>query len=145
MSFVLDASAIVAFVRGEPAADEVADALRSGEAAVVAVNVAEVIDVLVRRIGLPMDEVGVVLGRLIALLDVRPVDVHLARRAGALRARSYDRARAPLSLADCHCITAAGPDDVVLSSDVPLLRVAEAEGLTVRALPDSHGRRPGSG
>lgn len=145
MSLVLDASAILAFVRGEPAADEVADALRSGEAAVVAVNVAEVIDVLVRRIGLPMDEVGVALGRLIALLDVRPVDVHLARRAGALRARSYDRARAPLSLADCHCIAAAGPDDVVLSSDVPLLRVAEAEGLTVRALPDSHGRRPGSG
>jgi PIN domain nuclease of toxin-antitoxin system len=145
MSFLLDASAIVAFVRGEPAADEVADALRSGEAAVVAVNVAEVIDVLVRRIGLPLDEVDVAFARLIALLDVRPVDVPLARRAGALRARRYDRARAPLSLADCHCIAAAGRDDVVLSSDVPLLRVAEVEGLTVRALPDSHGRRPGAG
>lgn len=145
MSALLDASALVAFVRGEPAADEVADALRSGDAAVAAVNVAEVVDVLVRRVGLPQSEVDVALGRLLALLDVRPVDATMARRAGTIRARRYSRDAAPLSLADCHCVAAAGPDDVVLSSDAPLLRVAEAEGVAVRGLPDSSGRRPRSG
>lgn len=143
MSALLDASALVAFVRGEPAADDVADALRNGDAAVVAVNVAEVIDVLIRRIGLPQGEVDVALGRLLALLDVRQVDATMARRAGTIRARRYSRDAAPLSLADCHCVAAAGPEDVVLSSHAPLLRAAEAEGVAVRGLPDSRGRQPG--
>lgn len=142
MSSLLDASALVAFVRGEPAADEVADALRSGRAAVAAVNVAEVIDVLVRRIGLPEHDVDVAIGRLLALLEVRPVDAAMARRAGAVRARRYERTASPLSLADCHCVAAAGADDVVLSSDALLLRAAEAEGVAVHGLPDSRGRRP---
>jgi len=141
MSLLLDASALIAFVRGEPAADEVADALRSGDAAVVSVIVGEVADVLVRRIGVPEVDVDAALGRVVALLEVRPVDAALARRAGALRARRYRRDSAPLSLADCHCIAAAGSDDVVLSSDEPLLRVADAEGVAIRALPDSRGRR----
>lgn len=145
MSTLLDASALVAFVRGEPAAEEVADVLRSGQAAVAAVNVAEVVDVLVRRIGLPEDEVGVALDRLVALLEVRPIDVGLARRAGEIRVRRYSRDAAPLSLADCHCVAAAGPDDVVLSSDGPLLWAAQAEGVAVRGLPDSRGRRPAAG
>ncbi|MEV4423455.1 PIN domain-containing protein [Patulibacter sp. NPDC049589] len=142
MSLLLDASALVAFVRGEPAAGEVADALRSGEAAVVSVNVAELTDVLVRRIGLPQGEVDAAADRLVALLEVRPVDVTLARRAGALRARRYHRDTAPLSLADCLCVAAVGSGDAVLSSDVPLLRAADAEGASVRVLPDSRGHRP---
>ncbi|MGE4425620.1 MAG: PIN domain-containing protein [Solirubrobacteraceae bacterium] len=143
MSALLDAAALVAFVRGEPAADAVAAALRDGEASVASVNLAEVHDVLVRRIGLPEDEVAEALRRLGSLLTVRPVDAALALRAGALRARRYDRSVAPISLADCHCLASAGPDDVVLTSDGPLLRVAEMEGIATRALPDSHGRRPG--
>lgn len=44
---VLDAYALVAYLHGEPAADEVAELLRT-EAAISAANTAEVIDQMVR-------------------------------------------------------------------------------------------------
>lgn len=46
---VLDASALIAFLRGEPGQREVEAILRAGRAAISAGNLAEVVDLLGRR------------------------------------------------------------------------------------------------
>jgi ribonuclease VapC len=142
VSALLDAAALVALIRDEPAAADVEAALRAGEASILSVNLAEVLYVLVRRGGFAEPDVRRLLGRLDDVLVVRPVDASIALRGGSIRARRYHRTKAAISLADCLCLGAAGPDDRVLSLDAALLRVAKAEGIAIEALPDSQGRRP---
>ena len=143
---VLDAQAVVAFLRGEPAAAEVAALLRDRDdpPVVSAVNEAEILDVLVRIMGRTVDEVEQRLDWLRAGgLDVIPVDEPLARSAGRLRAAHYDRAVHPISLADCVALaTALARGDRLATSDPPLADVARREGCAVLALPDSGGIRP---
>lgn len=142
MSVVLDASAIVAIVAGEPGETEAVGLLRSGAAAMVAVNLAEAIEILLRA-GHPAERVKAQLQPAIhESLDVILLDERLAWRAAELRATHYHRRRAPVSLADCALVAALGEGDEAASSDVALLRVARAEGFDVRPLPDSRGRRP---
>ena len=69
---------------------------------------AEVIDVLVRGHGNPLDAVRERLDWLMASgLEVRVVDRSIGLLAGELRARFYHRQHRPLSLADCIALAAA--------------------------------------
>lgn len=140
---VLDASALIAFLRGEPAAPEVEAMLRSERVAISAVNLAEVVDHLGRRGRLPSARIDAVLGGLVAdAITVLPCDEAQGRRAGALRAAHYDRRAAPLSLADCFGLATAEAAGALVSSDRALLRVARREGVAVHRVRDSSGRRP---
>ncbi len=145
MTALLDAFAVIAYLAGEPAADEV-EGLLSGDdgAAISAVNVAEVVDRLTRGAGLSM---ATALERMLVLrrdgLEVVPVDALDGATAGALRATYYDRTTCPLSLADCTALATALRYEVELATaDPPLADVARGMGLTVIALPDSAGNRP---
>ena len=140
---VLDAYALVAVALEEPAAGEVDELLREGDCAVTTTNLAELVDQLVRRVGIDAD---VVTERIEALLDgpitVRVLDRERAVRAGLLRARHYQPKTAELSLADCVVLASLDEGDVVATADPPLARITRELGFDVIALADSRGRRP---
>jgi len=140
---VLDAYAVLAFLRDEPAADDVAILLES-PTVLSAVNAAEVIDQLVRVYGRAADDVHAdlaVLSR--AGMDVTPVSADVGIRAGRLRARHYHRERMAVSLADCvAAATAASLERPLATSDPALAAMLRAEGNGVYALPDSTGQLP---
>lgn len=140
---VLDACAVVGFLRGEPCADEVRSAIESG-AVMSALNFAETIDQLVRVFGRPTDDVRGDLALLQeAGLEIVAVDEALAARAGALRASHYGSRSCPVSMADC--AAAATAERLLLplaTSDPDLANVARANEITVLPLPDSRGHRP---
>jgi PIN domain nuclease of toxin-antitoxin system len=143
---VLDAYAIVALLLGEPAAEEVAGLLeRPGQPASASViNLAEVVDVLVRINGRPIDAVMEKLDWLTAGgLESVDVDEGLAIAAGRIRAKHYERVNQPLSLADCVALaTAVAMNEPLATADPPLAAAAADEGCKIVALPDSRGRRP---
>jgi predicted nucleic acid-binding protein len=135
MSVLLDAFALIALLAGEPAADEVEMVLRGGEAAITAVNLAEALDVLQRVQSIPQERLREVTAPLVGeQMKLLPIDERIARDAADIRARRYHRTRAPLSLADCILIAAAGESDSLATADGPLIRVAEAENVKVRKL-----------
>jgi uncharacterized protein with PIN domain len=136
VSVLLDAFALIALLADEPAADAVEALLRSGEAAMTAVNLAEALDVLQRVQGISSERLGTVTTTLVdEQMRLVPVEAQIARNAADIRARHYHRTRAPLSLADCILLAATGESNALATADGPLIRVAEAEGLQVRALP----------
>lgn len=143
MTVLLDAFALIALLRDEPAADEVEKILRRGEAAMSAVNLAEALDVLQRVDSVDRARLEALTRPLVSeSLQLLVVDERTARDGADLRARRYHRTRAPLSLADCLLLAAArGADAVVATADRPLAGAARAEGLEVASLPDSRGRR----
>jgi PIN domain nuclease of toxin-antitoxin system len=97
---VLDASAIIAFLKREAGHELVADAVAAGAAACAA-NLAEVATVLVRS-GVPRPEVRAILEELpVAVLDV---DANLAIEAGLLYAATRSSG---LSLGDRLCLATA--------------------------------------
>jgi predicted nucleic acid-binding protein len=136
VSVLLDAFALIALLADEPAADEVEALLRRGEAAMTAVNLAEALDVLQRVQRIPRERLETVttglIGEQIALVAI---DERIARDAADIRARRYHRTRSPVSLADCILIAAAAESDELATADAPLIRVAEAENVSVRMLP----------
>ena len=136
----------MAFLAGERAADEVEALLRDAadRPAILAINLAEAIDVLVRAYGQPPQVVDEKLEWLVAGgLDVLEVDDVMARAAGSVRATRYHRSRALISLADAFVVAGAALLGArVATADGPLASVARAEGVEVVALPDSSGRRP---
>ena len=144
---VLDAQAIVALLLGEPAAAEVAALFRGPgpSVSISAMNVAEVVDVLVRVMGRTYEAVSEKLDWLSAGgLVVVPVDESIGRSAGRIHARRYHRRDRPLSMADCIALaTALTHRQPIATSDPPLAAAAAAEGCDVVPLPDSQGRRPG--
>jgi uncharacterized protein with PIN domain len=144
LTVLLDAFALIALLRDEPAADEVETILRRGEAAMSAVNLAEALDVLQRVDGIDRARLDTLTGPLIReSLALLAVDERTARDGADIRARRYHRTRAPLSLADCLLLAAArGAQAVVATADRPLASAARAEEIEVAALPDSRGRRP---
>ena len=138
MTQFLDAYALIAFAADEPAADEVEIVLRRGSAAVTAVNLAEAIDVLARRHGQSQDRLHATLDPLLdGTVLVHPVSQQQAWRAAELRSRHYHRRSSPLSLADCMLLAAAGPEDSLVTADIPIAVAAGAESITVIALPGS--------
>jgi PIN domain nuclease of toxin-antitoxin system len=82
---VLDTYAVVAYLRGENAAEEVAELLRS-PTWMCAVNVAEVMDQLIRVDGHDRDEVEIRIATLAADgMTIHPVSDDLGITAGVLR------------------------------------------------------------
>lgn len=136
MSVLLDAFALIALLADEPAAGEVEALLRSGQAAVTAVNLAEALDVLQRVQRISASRLGALVEPLIAdRLRLIPIDFQIAAAAADIRARHCHRVRLPLSLADCLLLAAAGDRGAVATADGPLITVAEAEHIEVRQLP----------
>jgi PIN domain nuclease of toxin-antitoxin system len=101
---VLDAYAVISFLRGETAVGEVATLLR-GPTLLPAVKQAEVIDQLVRTYHRAADDVEADLALLChAGMDVATLDATTATLAGRLRARHYHREHCAVSLADCEAL-----------------------------------------
>lgn len=140
---VLDAYALVAYLRKEPMADEVADLLRQ-QTVLSSVNAAEVIDQLVRVFKRDIDEVHADIGLLChAGLKLEWVSPEVGLSAGRLRARHYHRQQRAVSLADCiAAATALALHRPLATSDPALAGLLRAEGGEVHGLPDSQGRRP---
>ena len=140
---VLDAYAVIAYLRGEPSAPEVAELLR-GQPLLTSVNAAEVGDQMVRVFGADPDGIEADLALLShAGLRMLPVSYDLAMAAGRIRARRYHRERAAVSLADCVAAAAALAHRLPLATaDPALATMLRAEGGDVHPLPDSRGRRP---
>ncbi len=144
MAEVLDAYALVALIVDEPAAQLVEELMRSGEAAITSINLAEAVDVSCRVHGLNERSVREIVEPLIFgahLSVVAPIDTD-AWRAARLRIGHYNRRTRPLSIADCFLLAAVTPADRVATADPAVAEVARAEGIDMIALPDSSGRRP---
>lgn len=140
---VLDSYALIAYLRGEPSAGEVAGLLR-GPAILTSVNAAEVRDQMVRVFGADEDGIEADLALLChAGLTVQAVTYELGIQAGRIRARRYHRERAAVSLADCVAAAAALASGSALATcDPALAAVLRTEGGKIHPLPDSKGRRP---
>lgn len=140
---VLDAYAVIAFLRDEAPAAEVAALLR-GPTAISSVNTAEVVDFLIRRAGLSADDTAISI-RLLEQTGMTTLiaDDRMGFLAGEIRARRYKRGRVDVSLADCFAVAASLEQQVPLATaDPALASIARAEGIEVIGLPDSHGARP---
>jgi PIN domain nuclease of toxin-antitoxin system len=140
---LLDASALIALLRGEPAEADVKALLHRGGCATPSTCLAEVVDQLIRRNRVQPEDVVDRLDPLIeASLGVVPIENRLGWQAGEHRAVNYVRSGTDLSLADCMLLACAGPDDELASSDGSLLAIARELDIRVIPLPDSRGRRP---
>lgn len=138
---LVDAYAVIAYLKAEPAAPEVRPLLDSGEANLTAVGVAEAIDHLVRLAGADEDDAALDLAQL-GLLDGIVVDSALGLAAGRLRARRYHRSRCAVSMADCIAAEAARQDETGLAtSDPHLLDLCHIEGISAIVLTASDGTR----
>lgn len=140
---ILDAYAVIAFLRDESPAAEVARLLEE-PTAICSVNAAEVADYLIRRAGLTGDEAAISM-RLLEQTGTRivPADERMGLLAGEIRARRYVRGRVDASLADCFAVAASMEFAAPLAtSDPALAAVARMESVVVIALPDSQGTRP---
>ncbi|RBP18063.1 PIN domain nuclease of toxin-antitoxin system [Roseiarcus fermentans] len=127
MRFVLDASALLAALNGEPGADRVAASLDAG--VVSAVNFAEVAGAIARG-GNSADEVRAILTALAC--PIIPADEEMAVEAGLMRALT---ARAGLSLGDRFCLALGrrlrAP---VLTADRRWALIADDVGVTVELI-----------
>ncbi|HWL45796.1 MAG TPA: PIN domain-containing protein [Ilumatobacter sp.] len=137
---ILDASAVIAALTGEPGQRAIAEILRGEEpAALTATGVAEVVDHMVRVRGAELDRVLSNVEEL-GLATPVPVSERTGLGAGSLRAKYYDRATSAVSLADCLNLQAAiEHGGAVASSDRQLLDVCQAERVGVFPLPNSAG------
>lgn len=139
---MLDAYAVVAFLRDEPAADEVDSLLRSGdEVSLTSVGLAEVVDHLVRLAGFDEEDVFLDLAEL-GLYESVAIDSRAGGLGGRLRARYYHRTSCAVSMADCLAAVIARERSVPLATaDSHLLDVCQAESIDVIVLPRSDGTR----
>ena len=136
---VLDSFAVLALLKGEPAAAAVRQLMRDGWCTLTTLGVAEVVDHLMRIVGVSDEEAALDLAQL-GLADVEPLGSAVALRAGLLRAGHYHRRNRAISLADCVAAeTARALDDALATSDPHLLDTCRDEGINVVVLPDSSG------
>lgn len=143
MTIVVDAYAVIAYLRDEPASDQVADLL-AGPTLLAAANAAEVMDQLVRVWHHDRDEVHVALALLgrtgMKIPDAGEV---VALEAGRLRAQHYDKRSCSVSMADCFAAaTALAADAALATSDPHLVALMLAENGKVFPLPDRRGHVP---
>jgi ribonuclease VapC len=123
---VLDASAVLAFLQGEPGQEIVLNALQTGRCVVSAANQAEIIAKSLDR-GLTLETITAVLSE----LTYTPVDIPVADGEQAGQMRSLTRS-AGLSLADRLCLALACRLKArVLTADRAWLQVADALGLDI--------------
>ena len=138
---ILDAYAVIAYLKAEPAAPEVRPLLDRGDASLTAVGIAEVLDHLVRVAGADEEDAALDLAQL-GLLDCVVVDSDLGLAAGRLRARRYHRSRCAVSMADCIAAEAARQEATGLAtSDPHLLDLCRIEGISAIVLTASDGTR----
>lgn len=138
---ILDSYAVIAFLRAEPAAQEVRPLLDGGDATLTAVGIAEVLDHLVRLAGVNEEDAALDLAQL-GLLEGVVVDSDLAVAAGRLRARRCHRTRCAISMADCIAAEAARSTMTsVATSDPHLLDTCHVENISVIVLSASDGTR----
>ncbi len=138
---ILDAFAVIAYLKAEPAAPEVRPLLDRGDASLTAVGIAEVLDHLVRVAGADEEDAALDLAQL-GLLDGVVVDSDLGLAAGRLRARRYHRSRCAVSMADCIAAEAARQEATGLAtSDPHLLDLCRIEGISAIVLTASDGTR----
>lgn len=137
---LLDAYPLIAWLAGETCAPEVLPLMQAGPS-ITSVNLAEVVGRMARIYD---TDVSLDIEALTAAhLEVIPVDMALALRAGDLRSRHDDPRSAAVSMADCIAVAAALELEVaVATADPALARMMRAEGGEVVALPDSRGDRP---
>ncbi|WP_296222093.1 type II toxin-antitoxin system VapC family toxin [uncultured Sphingomonas sp.] len=127
MSVVLDASALIAMLKGEKGAAKVAGAIAG--ARVSSINYAEVVSHFVHA-GMPPHEVDAMLQPL--PMEVVAADRALATLAGRLRSVT---AEAGLSLGDRFCLALAQRDGLpAWTSDQSWKKVADAAGVKVVAI-----------
>lgn len=131
---VLDASAILAFLQGEPGDDVVRQALHDGQCLVSAANQAEVIAKALDRGASPEAIQNVLSDLAYTVIDVKAED---GVQAGWMRETTR---KMGLSLGDRLCLAVAQRLKAqVLTADRPWLRVADSLGLNIRCVrPDSH-------
>ena len=142
---VLDASALIGALGGEPSRSEVEELLRRRPPpSISASNLAEVVDNSIRKGGASPVEVRTRINLLIAGgMEIEPVWLPTARLAGQLRAEHYHRSETPVSVADCVCLaTAIRLGAALATTDPALATVARGVGVEVIPLPNSRGARP---
>jgi PIN domain nuclease of toxin-antitoxin system len=139
---VLDASAVIAYLKDEPAADAI-EPLVTGPSVISALNVAEIVDRMVRVAGRTAEDVEtalIVMER--GGLRIVPLTDDLGLHAGHLRARYYNRNKREVSMADCVAAATALSEKLPLATaDPALVAVMRGEGGDVYELPDSRGVR----
>lgn len=140
---VLDAYAVLAYLRDEPAAEPIGELLQA-PTVFSAVNGTEVIDQLVRVYGRDPDDVHADLVLLAHTgMQLSAVPPAVGMHAGRLRARHYHRERMAVSLAGCiAAATALSTGRSLATADPSLADMLRAEGGTIHALPDTTGRLP---
>lgn len=113
--------------------------LRDKETAIPALNLAEAMDVLARRFGVPIGRSRPIVEGLTATsLEVLPLDEEVAWVAARLRSSRYHRVRWPLSMADCALLALVQlRDAVVASPDGHVVSTAREEQMQVIPLPPS--------
>ena len=125
MSVVLDASALLAFLGGEPGAERVEARLSEG-AVMSTVNLAEVVSKLTER-GMPLEDIERAVGGL--GLRLEPFDEALAYATGTLRGLTQPQG---LSLGDRACLALGIRDNrSVLTTDRAWNEIANIPGLVV--------------
>ena len=131
---------MLAFLLDEPAAADVERELRDASRTswISAINLAEVVDVMMRIYGRSPEAT---LESLMLLesggLRVAHVDGDIGVAAGALHARHYHRKTSALSMADCVALaTASVLNELLATADVELAAAAAASGVAVVPLPD---------
>lgn len=138
---ILDAYAVLAYLRAEPAAANVRELLAVPGTALTALGVAEVVDHLVRIAGADEEDAALDIAQL-GLANGIAVDSEAGAAAGRLRARHYHRTHCAVSLADCVAASLARSlTESLATSDPHLLDVCHAEGIGLKVLPDSTGSR----
>jgi PIN domain nuclease of toxin-antitoxin system len=136
----LDACALIAVIRAEPAMQRVQAILREGSAAMTATNVAEVFDVVARKADIDHARIADVVEPLFeGPLALIAVDLRLARRAAEVRTEHYHRKQRSLSLADAMLLAAPRPGDKIATSDSSVLAAAAELGIETIELPPSSG------
>lgn len=140
---VLDAFAVIAYLRDERCAEQVADLLQA-PTVLTAANAAEVLDQLVRVYRSDPDDVHADLALLAhAGMQITSVTADHGLLAGRLRARHYHRRHCAVSLADCLAAAAALTEQIPLATcDPALAAVVRAERGKVHPLSDSRGVKP---
>jgi predicted nucleic acid-binding protein len=136
---VLDAYAVIAFFRAEPAAGAVRPLLKRPGITLTTVGVAVVLDHLIRIVGVDEENATLDVAQL-GLLDGIPVSPALGAAAGRLLARRYHRSRCPVSIADCIAAEAArSRTEPLATSDPDLLDLCHVEDIARIVLPRSDG------
>lgn len=129
---VLDASVLVGGLL-DPSSDVFDDLLHGRVARISTINIAEVVDVLIRKHG--SDEADVIDGIDLLVrggLVIEALSARQALAAGALRARHLEPRARGVSMADCAVVAlAAEVGEPVASTDRALLAMAVGESVPV--------------